>query len=147
MTVSYSTQVLFEGNHASLQIPDAVLAQLGTNRRAPLKVTVNGHTYQSTATGVEGQCRVVFPQRERVAAGVDSPGLVQVTLELDSGARNVDVPGALERALTESRLREAFDAQTYSIRRAQARSVSEAKTEQTVQKRVSIVLDLLRART
>ena len=146
MTVSYSTQVLFEGNHASLQIPDAVLTQLGANRRAPLKITVNGHTYQSTATGVDGQCRVVFPQRERVAAGVDSPGLVQVTLELDRGARNVDVPGALERALSESGLRVAFEAQTFSIRRTQARSVAEAKTEHTVQKRVSIVLDLLRTR-
>jgi hypothetical protein len=146
MTVSYSTQVLFEGNHASLQIPDAVLAQLGANRRPPLKVTVNGHTYQSTATGVDGQCRVVFPQRDRAAAGVDSPGLVHVTLQLDTGVRNVDVPDALVRALTEAGLRAAFDAQTYSSRRAQARSVSEAKTDFTVRKRVSLIVEALRTR-
>jgi len=146
MTVSYSTQVLFEGNHASLQIPDAVLAQLGANRRPPLKVTVNGHTYQSTATGVDGQCRVVFPQRDRAAAGVDSPGLVHVTLQLDTGVRNVDVPDALVRALTEAGLRAAFDAQTYSSRRAQARSVSEAKTDATVRKRVSLIVEALRTR-
>ena len=144
MTVSYSTQVLFEGNHASLQIPDVVLAQLGANRRAPLKVTVNGHTYQSTATGVNGQCRVVFPQRDRAAAGVNSPGLVEVALELDAGVRNVDVPDALERALAESGLREAYDAQTYSTRRTQARSVAEAKTEHTVQRRIAIIAESLR---
>jgi hypothetical protein len=138
--------VLFEGNHASLQIPDAVLAQLGANRRAPIKVTVNGHTYQSTATGVDGQCRVVFPQRDRAAAGVGSPGSVHVTLELDTGVRNVDVPDALERALAEFGLRVAFDAQTYSTRRAQARSVSEAKTDVTVRKRISLIVDALRTR-
>jgi bifunctional DNA-binding transcriptional regulator/antitoxin component of YhaV-PrlF toxin-antitoxin module len=143
MTVSYSTQVLFEGNHASLQIPDAVLAQLDANRRAPLKVTVNGHTYQSTATGVDGQCRVVFPQRDRDAAGVNSPGRVEVTLELDAGHRETPVPASLEQALSETGLRATFDAQSYSQRRIQARSVADAKTESTALKRIErIVMSL-----
>ena len=50
MKTTYQTTVLGFGNHAAIQIPDENLAELGGNKRAPLKVTVNGYTYQSTAT-------------------------------------------------------------------------------------------------
>ena len=143
MAVTYSTVVLGEGNHASLLIPDAVLAELGANRRAPLKVTINGYTYQSTATGVGGECRVVFPQRDRAAAGASSGETVSVTLELDSGHREVDMPDALAQALDAAGLREAFEALTYSKRKEFARQVSEAKTEETRAKRVAKVLEAL----
>ena len=144
MKVSYRSTVIFSGKHASLHIPDEVLAQLGTNRRAPLKVTVNNHTYKSTATAVAGQCRVVFPERERLAAGVDSPIEIEITLELDSGVREVDVPQALADALAQAGLRDTYDAQTYSKRREQARQVAEAKAEETIAKRVLKVLEVLR---
>ena len=55
MSVKYKTEVIGEGNHASLLIPEWVLEKLNTNKRAPLKVTVNGHTYQSAAVGVAGE--------------------------------------------------------------------------------------------
>ena len=143
MAVTYSTVVLGEGNHASLLIPDAVLAELGANRRAPLKVTINGYTYQSTATGVGGECRVVFPQRDRAAAGASSGETVSVTLELDSGHREVEMPDALTQALDVAGLRDAFEALTYSKRKEFARQVSEAKTEETRAKRVAKVLEAL----
>lgn len=141
MKVTYRTTVIFTGKHASLHIPDDVLERLGTNRRAPLKVTVNNHTYQSTATAVNGECRVVFPERERLAAGVDSPAEVEIILELDSGVRKVDVPAALAEALAKAGLREKFDAQTYSKRREQSRQVAEAKALETIEKRVAKVLE------
>lgn len=143
MAVTYSTVVLGEGNHASLLIPDAVLAELGANRRAPLKVTINGYTYQSTATGVGGECRVVFPQRDRAAAGASSGETVSVTLELDSGHREVEMPDALTKALAAAGLRDAFEALTYSKRKEFARQVAEAKTEETRAKRVAKVLEAL----
>lgn len=143
MAVTYSTVVLGEGNHASLLIPDAVLAELGENRRAPLKVTINGYTYQSTATGVGGECRVVFPQRDRAAAGASSGETVSVTLELDSGHREVEMPDALTKALAAAGLRDAFEALTYSKRKEFARQVAEAKAEETRAKRVAKVLEAL----
>lgn len=143
MAVTYSTIVIGEGNHASLHIPDEVLAELGANRRAPLKVTINGYTYQSTATGVGGECRVVFPQLDRAGAGVSSGETVSVTLELDSGRREVDMPDALAQALADAGLRDAFDAFTYSKRKEFARQVSEAKAEETRARRINTVLSAL----
>ena len=136
MGVRYTTEVLGEGNHASLLIPDWVLSELGANKRAPVKVTINGHTYRSTATGVAGECRVVFPQKERSAAGVSSGETVRVELKLDAGYREVDIPPELAAALRKHNLTEVFTKLSYSHRREYARAVSEAKAPETKERRV-----------
>ena len=136
MGVRYTTEILGEGNHASLLIPDWVLAELGTNKRAPVKVTINSHTYRSTAVGVAGECRVVFPLKERTAAGVSSGETVTVDLELDAGYREVDIPPELASALEQHNLTEVFTNLSYSHRREYARSVSEAKAPETKERRV-----------
>ena len=74
MRTTYTTTVIGDGNHASIHVPDEILAELGANRRAPLKVTIGGHTYRSTATAVNGDCRVVFPQADRDAVSSDHRG-------------------------------------------------------------------------
>jgi bifunctional DNA-binding transcriptional regulator/antitoxin component of YhaV-PrlF toxin-antitoxin module len=143
MSVKYETEVLGEGNHASLLIPDWVLEELKTNKRAPLKVTVNGHTYQSTAVGVAGECRVVFPSAERRAAKAASGDIVEVTLELDSGYREVEMPKELVTALESQGLAKTFADLSYSKRKEFARQVSGAKTEETKLRRVEKVLAAL----
>ena len=141
MAVSYTTEVLGEGNHASLLIPEWVLAELQANKRAPLKVTINGHTYQSTAVGVAGECRVVFPQKERLAAGVSSGETVTVHLELDAGYREVEMPAELLDALAHAHLEDAFADLSYSKRKEFARSVREAKAAETKSRRVQSVIE------
>ena len=146
MGVTYTTVVIGEGNHASLEIPDAILQELGTTKRAPLIITINDPTYRSTAVGVAGQCRVVFPQKERAAAGASAGDTVSVHLELDSGRREVDVPAELASALTQFGLTDAFEALTYSARKEHARKVSEAKADETRQRRINAVLESLTSR-
>ena len=143
MWVTYKTVVLGFGNHAAIEIPDAVLEQLGANKRAPLKVTVNDYTYQSTAAGMNGQCLVVFPQRDRVAANAIAGDEIEVTLELDSGVREVQMPPELTEALKNAHLLDTFSALTYSKRKEFARQVSEAKTAETRDGRIEKVLAAL----
>ena len=143
MAVSYETTVIPAGNHASIAIPDEILTALGANRRAPLVVSVNGHGYRSTATAVDGECRVVFPSSERQAAGVSGGDTITVTLELDSGYREVDLHPKLEDALTAANLREAFDLLNYSTRKEHARAIREAKTEDTRDRRIAKVIEQL----
>lgn len=144
MKTTYETVVIGEGNHASLEIPDKNLAEIGGNRRAPLKVTINGYTYQSTATGVDGKCMVVFPMRDREAAGAKAGDMVTVTLELDDGYRQVEVPTELARALVENGLSETFHNLTYSKRKEFARQVNEAKAEETRKRRIEKILNEIR---
>lgn len=140
MRATYTTTVIGFKNHASLHVPDEVLAELGANRRAPLKITINGHTYRSTTTAVDGECRVVFPQAERDATGVGAGDQVVVELELETGHREVELPADLEDALVASGLREKFESMTYSKRKEFARQVAEAKAAETRAKRVEKVL-------
>lgn len=140
MKTTYQTVVIGHGNHASIEIPDEHLAHIGGNRRAPLKITVNGHTYQSTATGVDGRCMVVFPMRDREAAGVTAGELVTVTLELDAGYRHVDVPVALTEALIANGLAGIFHDLSYSMRKELARQVDEAKAPATQARRIEKIV-------
>jgi bifunctional DNA-binding transcriptional regulator/antitoxin component of YhaV-PrlF toxin-antitoxin module len=143
MTTTYQTLVIGEGNHASFEIPDKNLAEIGGNKRAPLKITINGHTYQSTATGVDGKCMVVFPTRDREASGAAAGDQVTVTLELDDGYRHVDVPAALSEALATHGLSEVFHDLTYYSRKEFARQVSDAKAEETRTRRIEKIIEQL----
>jgi hypothetical protein len=145
VSVTYETAVLGEGNHASLLIPDWVLEELQTNKRAPLKVTINGHTYQSTAVGVDGECRVVFPSAERLAAKAQNGDIVQVTLELDSGYRTVEMHAELVLALEKTGLAEVFGELSYSKRKEFARQVAEAKADDTRLRRIEKVIESLKS--
>ena len=144
MRATYTTTVIGFKNHASLHVPDEVLVELGANRRAPLKITINGHTYRSTTTAVDGECRVVFPQAERDAAGVGAGDQVLVELELETGHREVELPAELADALVAAGLREKFESMTYSKRKEFARQVAEAKAAETRAKRVEKVLSAIR---
>ena len=143
-TTTYETVVIGFGNHASIEIPDKNLAEIGGNRRAPLKVTVNGHTYQSTATGVDGTCMVVFPTRDREASRTAAGDTITVTLELDDGYRQVDVPEVLDAALKANGLQDVFRDLNYSKRKEFARLVDEAKAEETVQRRIAKIITELK---
>jgi hypothetical protein len=141
----YETVVIGVGNHASIEIPDENLAEIGGNRRAPLRITINGHTYQSTATGVDGKCMVVFPMRDREAAGVTAGDYVRVTLELDSGYRQVEVPSELAAALQAAGLNETFHELTYSKRREFVRQINDARADETRTRRLQKIIAALRA--
>jgi bifunctional DNA-binding transcriptional regulator/antitoxin component of YhaV-PrlF toxin-antitoxin module len=143
MKTTYQTVVIGFGNHAAIEIPDKNLAAIGGNRRAPLKVTINGYTYQSTATGVDGKCMVVFPTRDREASGAAAGDNITVTLELDDGYRQVNVPPELHEALKANGLSENFQDLTYSKRKEFARQVSEAKTDETRARRIEKVISTL----
>jgi bifunctional DNA-binding transcriptional regulator/antitoxin component of YhaV-PrlF toxin-antitoxin module len=140
MKTTYETVVISFGNHASIEIPDKNLSEIEGNKRAPLKITISGYTYQSTATGVNGKCMVVFPTRDREASGAAAGDHVTVTLELDDGYRNVDVPAVLSEILLEKGLSEAFHNLTYSKRKEFARQVVEAKAETTRNRRIEKIL-------
>lgn len=143
MKAKYFTTILGFGNHAAIEIPEAQLKKIGGNRRAPLKITVNSYTYQSTATVMDGKCLVVFPKKYRENAGVESGDRVEVQLELDSGYRRVAVPKELSEALKKEGLKEKFVGLTYSKRKEYSRQVLEAKAQETKTRRVEKIVNEL----
>lgn len=143
---SFSTELLQLGSNVGIEIPDDVLAELG-GKRVPVVVTLGDYSYRSTTAVMRGRNLVGLNSAHRAASGLAGGDRVVVTLERDDVPRRIEVPEALAAALsTDPTAQAAWQQLAYSRRKEHARSVSEAKSEETRARRVEKVLSELTAR-
>ena len=117
----------------------------GANR-FPAATTINGHRLRTTVTRMRGEFLFGLSRAAREAASLTPGDTVTFTLELDSEPREVAVPPALERALAgDAAARKAYDKLAYTHRKEFARWVAEAKRDETRERRVAQVLEMLAA--
>ena len=134
------------GNATGLPVPDAVVAALGTSRNPAVSVTVAGTTYRSTVAVRDGGFILPLSAALRAATGLKAGDDVEVTIELDTAARSVEVPADLAEALNrKAGARAAFDALSYSRQRGLVEPVESAKTPGTRARRLASVLDKIDA--
>jgi hypothetical protein len=127
-----------------VEVPLDVRAVFGRSR-APVRCTVNGHTFRTTVATYGGRYYVGFRREIRDAAGLEPGATVTVELELDEAPREVDVPAGLAEALAaDSAAQEAFDRLSYTHRNEYARWVAEAKREDTRRARTENAVTMLR---
>lgn len=140
MAVTFSTTVQqAEGvNATGLPIPAEIVAALGSHKRPPVVVTINGYTYRNTIAGYGDVFMLSLAAEHRKAAGVQAGDTVEVTLELDTEPRTVEVPADLAAALAaKPGATEAFDALAPSKRKEFVRQVNEAKAQETRERRIA----------
>jgi len=145
MQTSFDTVILGFGNNTGIEVPDANLEALGRGKRPPVVVTVGGYSYQSTVGGMGGRTLISLPKAHREAAGLKAGDAVSVTLVLDDGPREVEVPAELQEALGRAGLADRFAALAYSKRKEFARQVREAKADDTRAGRIEKVLQAVTA--
>jgi uncharacterized protein YdeI (YjbR/CyaY-like superfamily) len=93
-----------------------------------------------------GEFLLGLSKEVRQGAGVEAGDEVDVTVELDTAPREVEVPEALAAALAaDPQARAAFDRLAFSHRKEYARWVAEAKQQETRQRRVQQALEMIRA--
>jgi hypothetical protein len=144
MSITFDTTLLLGGKTATgIEVPDDVVEQLGGGKRPKVAVEINGHTYRSTVAVMGGKFMLPVAAQEREAAGIAAGDRVSVTLEIDAAPRVVEVPADLATAL--GHLRPAFDALSYSRRKEHVRSIEEAKTVETRQRRIAKTVESLGA--
>lgn len=142
---TYTTQIIQQGvNAMGFVVPEEVLAALGKGKRPPVAVTINGYTYRTTVGVMGGTAMIGIAREHRQPAGVSQNGPIEVTVELDTAPREVDVPDDLATALAEAGLRKAFDALAFSHRKEHVRAVTEAKAAETRARRVAKAVEVLR---
>ena len=143
MKATYTTTIMKddEKNATGIPVPAEVVAALGQGKRPKVVVTVGGHSYRSTVAAYGDVYMLPLSQEHRAAAGVEGGQSVEITLELDTEPRTVDVPDDLAAALAERPgLRAAFDALSYTTRKEQARQVETAKAAETRQRRIEKIV-------
>ena len=129
-----------------MEVPASVVEELGAGKKPPVRVTVGGHTYRSTVAVMGGRYLLPLSAENRTAAGVAAGDDVEVTVELDTGPREVAVPDDLRAALEgDDPAREAFERLSYSHQRRHVLAIEDARTPETRQRRVTKALEMLRS--
>ena len=128
-----------------IHIPDEVVEALGSGKRPPVRVTINGFTYRSSVAVVSGRYMVGVSSENRAGAGVAGGDEVDVDIDLDTAPREVVVPADFAAALdAEPKARETFDKLSNSNKGWHVSQVTGAKTDETRQRRIVRSVETLR---
>ena len=104
-----------------IEVPEEVVAGLGSHKRPPVRVTIGEFTYRSTVARMGGRFLLPVSAEVRKGAGV-------------AAGDEIDVDGARPR----------FDGLNYTARKEAVRGVEEAKAAVTRERRIAKVVDGLR---
>jgi hypothetical protein len=127
-----------------IEVPDEVVAGLGSSKRPAVRVTIRDHTYRSTIASMGGRYMLPVSAEHRSSAGVAAGDEVDVEIELDTEPREVTVPPDFVDALSRNPdAKRFFDGLSYSQRQWHVLSIEGAKTEQTRQRRIAKALSAL----
>ncbi len=134
----FRTTIELGGKTATgFQVPPEVVAALGSTKRPPVRVTINGYTYRSTVAPMGGVFMLPLAAEHRTAAGVAAGDEVDVDLQLDTAPREVDIPPDFAAALRgDADAQRAFENLSYSNKRRHVLDVEGAKTAETRQRRI-----------
>ncbi len=133
-----------KGPAAALILTDDQVASLGGGKTPPVLLTIGGRTVQARVGRMGGENLLGLSKAQRAELGVEPGQAVTATIVLDDEPRDVEVPPALAAALAaDPAAKKAWDALAFSHRKEHARSVAEAKKDETRDRRVAKVIETL----
>jgi hypothetical protein len=142
----YTTTIVQDDqvNATGIPVPKEVIEAFSSGKKPRVKVTLNSFTYRTTVAAYGDVFIMPLSQERREAAGVKAGDTVEITLELDTEPRVVEVPADLADALAAAPgAREAFDRASFSARKEFVRQVESAKAPETRVRRIQKIVDQL----
>lgn len=134
------------GPAAAILLTDEQVASLGDGKKSfPVSVTLNGTRATLRLARMGGENLVGFSKAARADAGVEIGGTYEVLIEMDAGERTVEVPADLAKALKAGRVDKPFAALAYSHRKEYVRWITEAKKQETRDRRIAQAVEMVRA--
>jgi len=143
---AFRTVLHQQGNNVGIVVPDEIVPELGAGRRPLVKVTIDGrYSFVYTIAVMGGRNMIGFSAAHRAASGFRGGDEVEVVLELETAPREVEIPPQLAAALAADPVAAAaFDKLSFTFRKEHARAISEAKADETRQRRLDKILAGLR---
>lgn len=143
---TFRTVLHQQGNNVGIVVPDQVVAELGAGKRPLVTVTINGsYSFVYTIAVMGGKNMIGFSAAHREASGLRGGDEVEISVELETAPRVVDMPPELTAALAaDPQAAAAFEKLSFTFRKEHARSISEAKADETKQRRLEKILAGLR---
>lgn len=143
----FTFQATLEGDSGQfISVPPEIVRALGPARRPAVRVVINGVELRTTLAAYGGGTQIGLRREIREAAQVRPGESIQVSVELDTQPRVVEVPadlaGVLSADLEASRV---FDSLSFTNRKEYVGWVLAAKTPATRQRRVAEAPALLKS--
>lgn len=132
---------------AGLIAPFDVLEVFGTRARVPVRGTINGFPFRSSIMPMGGCHMMAVNKSMREGARAKAGDVVDVVMERDDEARTVEPPPELERELAKNKkARDRWEELAFTHKKEMARSITEAKQEETKKRRLAKVMEVLKNR-
>lgn len=144
--IRFRTTILQAGKTATgIQILEDVIGKLGTGKKPPVRVTINGYTYRGTVAVMGGKFMIGVNAENRENARVAGGDKVDVEIALDTEPREVTVPADFATMLSRNaKAGQHFDGLSYRKKKAFVDAIEGAKTGETRQRRIEKALDDLK---
>lgn len=134
-----------EGNNTGIVVPADVIEKLNAGKKPPVNVTVNRYQYRSTVAVMGGAYMISFSSDHRKKSGIKGGDAIDVTIELDTAPRTVELPKEFEAALNKDHKAKAFfETLSNSQKKWHTYQIDTAKTDETRTRRIEKSLSLLR---
>lgn len=130
---------------ACVFFPYDVQAEFGTKGRVPVKVKFDGVPYTGTMIkygAPQHMLPILKAIREQIGKG---PGdTVQVEVQKDESERTIAIPSEFAALLKKEKLLAGFEKLSFTNRKEYIRWITEAKKEETRQRRLAKAVEMLR---
>jgi bifunctional DNA-binding transcriptional regulator/antitoxin component of YhaV-PrlF toxin-antitoxin module len=142
----FDAELRLNGKTATgVPVPESVIEGLGGGRRPQVRVSLNGHSFQTSLGTMSGQVLIPVSAAVRSAAGIEAGDRVDVEIELATEPTPVAVPDDLQAALAaEPDAHAFFDGLTASQKRGYTEWIEQAKKAETRRSRLEQTLGALR---
>ena len=143
--MKFTAQVQQAGRTATgIEVPPEVVEGLAGGKRPKVSVTINGKTYRSSVAVMGGKFMVGVSAENRALTGVAGGDVVEVSMELDTAPREVEVPDDFAAALeVVPEAKAVFARQSYSHQRAHVDAINAAKAPETRRRRIDKAVEML----
>ena len=143
--LKFSTTLLQAGKTATgIKIPEEMIEKLGGGKKPLVKVTINNFTYRSAVAVMGGAYMVGVNAENREGANVKGGDKINVTIELDTEERIVEVPAEFQKQLSKNAAaKKMFDTLSNSKKKALIIPIANAKTDETRNRNIEKALSAL----
>jgi len=129
---------------AGLIAPFDVMERFGTKARVAVRGTINGFPFRSSLMPMGGCHKMAVNKTMREGAKAKAGDVVDVVMERDVEERTVEAPPELRKELAKSKkAQEQWEKTSFTNKKEMARSITEAKQEETKKRRLAKVMDVL----
>jgi hypothetical protein len=146
MPITFSSTLQQHGSGCAVEVSAEIMHTLGSGKRLPVRVVINGITLRTTIAAYGGRSYIGLRREIREAARVVPGETVELCVELDDDERTVEVPEDFKATLAaDPEVSRAFERLSYSNRKEYVDWVLGAKKAETRQKRLADAPGLLKS--